>query len=409
MTLFARRVIILTMTDKPVKNEPSQVETHREHLIAPTKHWSERISDALARLGLVEIAMRLGGHVVSVVMILAVVLLMQVLYQPAAALSEGSQPTPLPSEQLPSAADIPVRLAGEIHAIGRTSSPHTIIPFRPRIEVIQYTVQPGDTVFGIAEKFRLKPSTILFGNYAVLKDTPHSLRPGQKLNILPVDGTYYEWLGTENLNKVAEFFGVDPEVIINYPGNHLDLETIGDYANPNIPPGTWLIIPGGRRELLSWQAPIGITRQNPARARIIGPGACGAISGGAVGFGTFVWPTPKHWLSGYNYSPDTGHYGIDLAGDSGDGIFATDAGVVVYAGWNDWGYGNVIVLDHGTGWQSLYAHLSQINVVCGQSVGQGELIGLMGSTGNSSGPHLHFELMHTQYGKVNPLDYLPPP
>ncbi len=369
----------------------------------------ERVSDTLARLGLTELAVRLGGHIVSVVLILAIVLVMQVLYPPVALATESAPRAATPTSLPLSLESIPVKTTGEWQAIGRSTSPRTIIPSRPRIEVIQYTVQPGDTVFGIAEKFGLKPSTILFGNYAVLKDTPHSLRPGQVLNILPVDGTYYEWLGTENLSKVAAFFGVDPEVIINYPGNRLDPETIGDYAQPNIPAGTWLIIPGGRRELLSWQAPIGITRQNPARAKIIGPGACGAIPGGAVGFGTFVWPTSKHWLSGYNYSPETGHYGIDLAGETGNGIFATDAGVVVYAGWNDWGYGNVIVLDHGTGWQSLYAHLSQINVVCGQSVGQGELIGLMGSTGNSSGPHLHFELMHSQYGKVNPLDYLPPP
>jgi murein DD-endopeptidase MepM/ murein hydrolase activator NlpD len=375
----------------------------------PAGNWLERASDALARLGLVEFAMRLGNHVVSVIMVLAVVLIMQVLYPPAALASEEAQAVVTPVEGALSAADIPVITQGEVQAIGRSTSPHTIVPSRPRIDVIQYTVQPGDTVFGIAEKFGLRPSTILFGNYAVLKDTPHSLRPGQVLNILPVDGTYYEWLGTENLNKVAEFFGVDAEAIVNYPGNHLDPETIGDYASPNIPPGTWLIVPGGRRELLSWQAPIGITRQNPARAKIIGPGACGAVSGGAVGFGTFVWPTPKHWISGYNYSPETGHYAIDLAGELGDGVVATDAGVVVYAGWNDWGYGNVIVLDHGNGWQSLYAHLSQINVACGQSVGQGELIGLVGSTGNSTGPHLHFELMHVQYGKVNPLDYLPPP
>jgi murein DD-endopeptidase MepM/ murein hydrolase activator NlpD len=65
------------------------------------------------------------------------------------------------------------------------------------------------------------------------------------------------------------------------------------------------------------------------------------------------------------------------------------------------------VLDHGNGWQTLYAHLSQINVVCGQAVFQGNVIGLMGTTGNSSGPHLHFEMMHDVYGKVNPLNFLP--
>ncbi len=88
------------------------------------------------------------------------------------------------------------------------------------------------------------------------------------------------------------------------------------------------------------------------------------------------------------------------------GLVPTRSGVVVYAGWNDWGYGYVIVLDHGNGWQTLYAHLSTVNVVCGQSVYQGDVIGAMGSTGNSTGAHLHFEIMHDEYGKVNPHNFL---
>jgi murein DD-endopeptidase MepM/ murein hydrolase activator NlpD len=128
-----------------------------------------------------------------------------------------------------------------------------------------------------------------------------------------------------------------------------------------------------------------------------------------VGFGTFIYPTVEHWLSGTSFHPELGHPAVDFAGSLGNAIYATDAGVVVYAGWNDYGYGNLIILDHGNSWQSLYGHLSQVNVSCGQSVGQGDVIGLMGSTGNSTGPHLHFELMNTNLGKVNPLDYLPAP
>jgi murein DD-endopeptidase MepM/ murein hydrolase activator NlpD len=82
--------------------------------------------------------------------------------------------------------------------------------------------------------------------------------------------------------------------------------------------------------------------------------------------------------------------------------------VVVYAGWNDWGYGYMIVLDHGNGWQTLYAHLSGINVGCGQGVRQGRVIGAVGSTGNSTGAHLHFEMQSDQYGKVNPLNFVSP-
>ncbi len=80
--------------------------------------------------------------------------------------------------------------------------------------------------------------------------------------------------------------------------------------------------------------------------------------------------------------------------------------MIVYAGWNNWGYGNVVVLNHGNGWQTLYAHLDSVAVGCGQSVYQGSMIGTMGSTGNSTGPHLHYEMMYNGV-KVNPRDYLP--
>jgi murein DD-endopeptidase MepM/ murein hydrolase activator NlpD len=388
-------------------NQDSPEKSPPQPKISLLGRWLE----ALAHLGLGETMLRIGTNVLAVCLILTVVWLMRNYYhQPAPGgtsdVLAASQPTATPTL---STADVPSPVTGSIDSISRLASLHTIIPSRPRVDVITYAVQTGDSIFGIAEKFGLKPVTILFGNYATLKDTPHSLRPGQELNILPVDGTYYEWQAGDGLNAVAQFFGVDAEAIVNFPGNHLDPDTISDYAHPNIQAGTWLIVPGGKREFTSWQAPIGVTRDKPALARVMGVGSCGAISGGAVGFGTFVWPTTQHRVGGYGYSPETGHLAIDLAGSLDSGIFATDSGVIVYAGWNDYGYGNLIMIDHGNGWQSLYAHLDQINVACGQSVGQGELIGLMGSTGNSSGPHLHFELMNTVYGKVNPLEWLPAP
>jgi murein DD-endopeptidase MepM/ murein hydrolase activator NlpD len=88
-------------------------------------------------------------------------------------------------------------------------------------------------------------------------------------------------------------------------------------------------------------------------------------------------------------------------------IYAADDGVVVYSGWNNYGYGYVIVIDHGNGWQTLYAHLDTINVGCGQAVFQGNTIGTMGVSGNSSGPHLHFEMRSDIWGRVNPVSYLP--
>jgi hypothetical protein len=294
--------------------------------------------------------------------------------------------------------------------IPRMALLHTNIPARPRQDIIKYTIAKGDTAIGIAQKFNLSPKTIMFGNYYTLGDNPEILSIGSELNILPIDGYYYRWNEGDGLNGVAKFLNVKPEDIINYPLNHLDAATIGNYSNPNIKPGTWLIIPGGTRPY-NYAGGIqpGITRTNPALARVAGSGACGKVYDGAVGSGTFVWPANKHYLSGYDYSPETNHRGIDIAGNVGEPVYAVDSGVIVYAGWNEYGYGNMIMIDHGNGWQSLYGHLSAIQVICGGSVVQGQTIGLFGSTGNSSGSHLHFELMHTQYSKVNPWLYLPPP
>ncbi|NIV35196.1 MAG: peptidoglycan DD-metalloendopeptidase family protein, partial [Anaerolineae bacterium] len=117
---------------------------------------------------------------------------------------------------------------------------------------------------------------------------------------------------------------------------------------------------------------------------------------GAIGTSTFVWPAPSTSVSGFGYS--SYHPAIDIGGAIGNAIYASDTGVVVYAGWNDYGYGNLIILDHGTGWQTLYAHLDTVKVGCGESVFQSSLIGTMGVTGNSSGPHLHFEMQSDTYG-----------
>jgi hypothetical protein len=287
--------------------------------------------------------------------------------------------------------------------ISRHAELHTVIPSRPRIEILEYEVKEGDNLFGIGEKFNLKPETIFWGNWYTLGGDPHTLRPGQILNILPVDGVLHEWTPGEGLNGVASFYGVTADEIINWPGNNLDTN-----VNRSLPPieaGTELVIPGGRREPPSWQM-VRITRTDPAVAKVLGPGYCGSISSGAIGDGVFGWPTPSTGISGYGYIPGV-HEAIDIGGASGVGISASDDGVVVYSGWNDWGYGLVVVIDHGNGWQTLYAHLSQINAGCGQSVSQGEIVGLMGCTGNCTGPHLHFEMRHDSWGRVNPLTILP--
>ena len=364
-----------------------------------------RLMETLVGLGLGESMLRAGTTILSVILLGVVIWLVRLFYAQAPA--EVNVLEAVPTVNVAGIENAAVSV-DTFAGIPRLAQAHTIIPSRPRLEIVKYTVLEGDTVFGIAEKFGLAPETVLWGNYYILLDDPHGLKPGQELNILPVNGTYHEWQQGEGLNGISEYYGVKPEDIINYPSNNLDIAAVGDFSNPNIAPGTWLIVPGGRREFVSWSAPLGVTRENPAYARVLGPGACDPISGGAVGFGTFVWPANDHYLSGFDYSPAANHWGIDLAGNEGEGVYATDAGVVVYAGWNNYGYGNMILVDHGGGFQSLYAHLSGLNVGCGQSVGQGDVIGAIGNTGNSSGSHLHFEIMTSSF-KLNPFDVLPPP
>jgi LysM repeat protein len=139
-------------------------------------------------------------------------------------------------------------------AISRQIDPQTIIPGRPRSDVITYTVKPGDNLFSIAEVFNLKPETLLWGNYDSLKDNPEILQPEQVLNVLPVDGTYYQWQEGDTLNRVAASFKAKAEDIMAYPGNQIDLTTPVT-ATDAIEPGRWVIIPGGSRPLKDWGPP----------------------------------------------------------------------------------------------------------------------------------------------------------
>jgi murein DD-endopeptidase MepM/ murein hydrolase activator NlpD len=262
-------------------------------------------------------------------------------------------------------------------------------------------VEKGDTIFGIADKFGLTPETILLSNRYTLTGLPENLSPGTVLNIPPMDGVIYKWETGNGLNGVAEFYGVTPDVIIDWPGNNLNRDTLGDLSLPNIPAGTSLFIPGGIAETIDYLPQV--SRDTPAVSTSYGEGYCGVITQGAMGSGTFIWPTTETYLSGYDYSSI--HHGIDIAGAVGNSIFASDTGVVVYSGWNNNGYGNLLILDHGNGWQTVYAHLSDIYVYCGESVNQGDTIAAMGSTGNSSGPHLHFEIRQNS-GFVNPWNIL---
>jgi murein DD-endopeptidase MepM/ murein hydrolase activator NlpD len=272
-----------------------------------------------------------------------------------------------------------------------------------RYETFTYTVQQGDNIFDIAEKFDLEPETVLWTNRYTLGDTPDGLSIGQEILIYPMDGAVHQWYEGDGLNGVAKYYGVTPEDIINYPANNLNPETIGDYSNPNIEPGTMVFIPGGIRQVTSWIT----AREDPVTGRIsyLGAGSCDVSIYSQSGTGTFTWPTTATWLSGYDYTPPT-HNGLDFDGDFGSPIYASDSGVIVYSGWSDRGYGNIIVVDHDRGWQTFYAHLMDGTMLpCGVNVQKGELIASMGSTGNSTGPHLHFE-MRLNGQPVNPWQFL---
>ncbi|MCJ7566181.1 MAG: M23 family metallopeptidase [Anaerolineales bacterium] len=281
--------------------------------------------------------------------------------------------------------------------LSRAANLNTLKPSRSRVDVLRYTVQPGDSVFGISGKFGIEPETLLWGNFEVLNDDPHLLKPGQELNILPVDGTYYEWQDGDDLDLVADFFGVEPDQIIEWPGNNISP------ADSQVLPGTWLIVPEGRRAFKQWFVPT-IARGQAGVGAAYGPGGCTGTYTGVVGTGGFIWPASNHYISGNDYW--SGHLAIDIAAGMGAGLWAADGGVVVFAGWSTVGYGNMVMIDHGNGWQTVYGHLSQVDVVCGQSLSQGQNIGLAGSTGNSTGPHLHFETRF-QDGFVNPWYVLP--
>ncbi len=258
----------------------------------------------------------------------------------------------------------------------------TNIPERERNDSITYRVSSGDAMLKIADEFKLKSETLLYVN-SQLEDNPHNLKPGMELTIPPVDGLYYTWKEGDTFESIAEEFYTTPDEIINFSGNKVDL------TDPKIDVGMTVMIPGGSRDLRSWEQDL----QTTGRGSDTGTGggnASNACGGGPVASG-FGWPASSHNISGNGYGP--GHLAIDIQANEGEPVYAAGSGVVTMAqgGWN-YGYGNVIQIDHGNGYVTVYAHLSVINVGLCTAVGQGAVIGAAGNTGNSFGAHLHFEV-----------------
>ncbi|MBN1259395.1 MAG: M23 family metallopeptidase [Anaerolineae bacterium] len=261
--------------------------------------------------------------------------------------------------------------------ISRQAQPHTAIPDRPRLDIVTYMVQPGDTTESIAAAFGLQPTTIMWSN-PELEKAPDLLKVGQELVILPLDGVYHVVEAGDTLQKVAEKYKVAPEDIVACPFNALD--------GSRLTVGLKVIVPNGTK---------------PYETRTVTTYS-GPVPDYTAGVGIFFWPASGYISQGYWY----GHRAIDIANAVGAAILASDAGYVSFAGWTDVGYGYLVVIDHGNGYQTYYAHLSNIFVVESQVVTAGQVVGAMGSTGNSTGPHLHFEVRYNGY-PTNPLIYLP--
>jgi murein DD-endopeptidase MepM/ murein hydrolase activator NlpD len=264
-------------------------------------------------------------------------------------------------------------------AIARLAQPHTIIPERPRLNIITYAVQAGDTVQSIADLFGLQPTSVMWANPAI-EDAPDLLRIGQEVTILPLDGAYHKVAEGDTLESIAEEYKVEPEAIVACEYNPLEAPV------RSIQEGTWLIVPGGEKPYV----PKVVTTYT------------GSVPEGARGTGRFQWSVLGRITQGYWY----GHRAIDIGAPIGSAIVAADGGFISFAGWTDVGYGYLIVIDHANGFATYYAHLSNIYVFTGQAVERGQVIAASGNTGWSTGPHLHFEVRY--YGaQQNPRAYLP--
>ncbi|KXK10707.1 MAG: peptidase M23 family protein [Chloroflexi bacterium OLB14] len=245
---------------------------------------------------------------------------------------------------------VSVEGSGVFQSIFRKLQLKTNIPERERTEPALYRVSRGDTMYNIAETYKVESETILYVN-SQLEDNPHSLRPGMELTIPPADGMYYTWKDGDTFESVAEKLYTDPQGIIDFTGNNIDL------TNPSVEVGTTIFVPGASRELRNWAADLQ-TATRGANTGTGGANAANVCGGGPVASG-FGWPADSHSLSGNAYGP--GHLGIDIDAPEGSNVYAAGTGVVTMAqgGWN-YGYGNVVQIDHGNGYVTIYAHLSSI-------------------------------------------------
>lgn len=268
---------------------------------------------------------------------------------------------------------------------GSTLTKPTIITEDPttlkRSKTIVYTIESGDTISTIARKFGITTNSVLWANSLSFYDF---IKPGQRLNIPPTSGVIHKVAKNETLGAIVKKYSGDLEKTVEF--NKLG-------SAHNIKPGDLIMVPDG-------QPPRAVaTRSSRAVAYVSGivpPSAANIPAGSKM-----LWPTTGRKINQY-YS--WRHHGLDIDGELSSPIYAAESGTITRVGWGR-GYGNVIDIDHGNGKKTRYAHCSKLFVKKGQKVAKGETIGMIGSTGWSTGPHLHLEVI-INGSKKNPLSYI---
>lgn len=255
----------------------------------------------------------------------------------------------------------------------------TVISSKPRDKVENYTVKSGDTLASIGKKFGISIDTIKWAN-DLKNDT---IKPKQTLKIPPVTGVVHTVVSGETVYSIAKKYKTSAQNIVNFIFN--DFTDIDTFA---LRSGQLLYVPDG------------IIEPEQPKYAAMAPQYANAIAG-VRGSTNFIWPTTGI-ITQY---PTWYHMAFDIASNALPPIIAADTGTVTFAGCINWGYGCHVVIDHGNGYSTLYAHMSVISVSAGQAVNQGQQLGIMGSTGRSTGPHLHFEIR--QGGVLlNPQNFL---
>ncbi len=261
----------------------------------------------------------------------------------------------------------------------------TKVSKKTRKEVIEYVVKSGDSISTIASDFDISVNTILWENSL----TAYSLiRPGDKLIILPSTGINHKVAKGDNLNSIATSYGVDVEMIA--VANKFSEDS-------KLTVGQKIFIPGGKKKYVAPVASKPATSYNPITVikDLINPDA------GTTPANKMFWPAKGVITQYYTWK----HHGLDIANKQGTPIYSCDSGTIVYASWSKAGYGNMVEVDHGNGKHTRYGHFYQISVKVGDKVERGQLLGLMGTTGRSTGPHLHLEVRINNV-TYNPLSYI---